>query len=79
MMALFDEEYILKTYIESKEREAAEKAAERAAKKAADIAKDKTKLSAQKLYKSGNPVEYIAEVLDVPPGEVEQWVGLVTV
>ena len=34
MMTLFDEEYILKTYVEQEKREAAEKATEKATKEA---------------------------------------------
>lgn len=69
MMTLFDEEYILKTYIESERREAAEQAAEQA--------REKTKVSAQRLYKKGNSVEDIAEILDVSKEDVEQWIGLI--
>ena len=42
MMMLFDDDYILKTYIESEKREAAEKAAKKAAKKAAEEAIQKS-------------------------------------
>ena len=62
MMTLFNEEYILKTYVESREKEASEK----------------TKIgTAQKLYKKGNTIEDIADTLDVSVKEVEQWLGLV--
>ena len=62
MMTLFNEEYILKTYVESREKEASEK----------------TKIgTAQKLYKKGNTIEDIADTLDVSVEEVEQWLGLV--
>ena len=62
MMTLFNEEYILKTYVESKEKEASEK----------------TKIGlAQKLYKKGNSVGDIADILDSSVKEVEQWLGLV--
>ena len=62
MMTLFSEEYILKTYVESREKEASEK----------------TKIgTAQKLYKKGNTIEDIADTLDVSVEEVEQWLGLV--
>ena len=64
MMTLFNEEYILKTYVESREKEASEK----------------TKIgTAQKLYKKGNSIEDIADTLDVSVKEVEQWIGLVGV
>ena len=62
MMTLFNEEYILKTYVESREKEASEK----------------TKIgTAQKLYKKGNTIEDIADILDASVKEVEQWLGLV--
>ncbi len=62
MMTLFNEEYILQTYVESREKEASEK----------------TKIgTAQKLYKKGNTIEDIADTLDVSVKEVEQWLGLV--
>lgn len=62
MMTLFNEEYILKTYVESREKEASEK----------------TKIgTAQKLYKKGNSIEDIADILDASVKEVEQWLGLV--
>ena len=64
MMTLFNEEYILKTYVENKEKEASEK----------------TKIGlAQKLYKKGNSVGDIADILDTSVKEVEQWLGLVRV
>ena len=50
MMTLFDEEYILKTYIEQEKRDAAEKAVEEAAKQATQKVKRET---AQKLYQKG--------------------------
>ncbi|MCI9379138.1 MAG: hypothetical protein HFI06_11655 [Eubacterium sp.] len=62
MMTLFSEEYILKTYVESREKEASEK----------------TKIeAAQKLYKKGFSVEDIADTLNAPVKEVGQWLGLV--
>lgn len=62
MMTLFNEEYILKTYVESREKEASEK----------------TKIgTARKLYKKGNTIEDIADILDASVKEVEQWLGLV--
>ena len=55
-------EYILKTYVGSKEKEASEK----------------TKIGVvQKLYKKGNSVGDIADILDASVKEVEQWLGLV--
>lgn len=64
MMMLFNKEYILKTYIESEKREATEKA---------------MKLSAQRLYKKGLSIEDIAESLDIPKEDVEQWIELVEI
>lgn len=64
MMTLFNEEYILKTYVENKEKEASEK----------------TKIGlAKKMYKKGNSVGDIADILDTSVKEVEQWLGLVRV
>ena len=61
MMSLFDDEYILKTYVADKEKEAAKKAA---------------KTAALKFYKKGVSIEDIADSLDVPKEEVEEWLGL---
>ena len=66
MMTLFDEEYILKTYVEQEKREAAEKAAEKA-----------TKEAARKLYQKGTSVADIADVLSVTEQEVKQWLDIV--
>ena len=70
MMTIFDEEYILKTYIEQEKREAAEKA-ERKAKEAA-------KEIARKLYQKGTSTADIADAMSVPEDEVRQWLGLVS-
>ena len=69
MMSLFDDEYILKTYVADKEREAAERATKKAAYQTA-------KSAALKFYKKGISVEDIADSLDVPKEEVEEWLGL---
>ncbi len=70
MMTLFDKEYILKTYVESKKLEAAREGEKRGA--------EKTKIEiAQRLYKTGNSVEDIADIFDASVKEVEQWLGLV--
>ena len=61
MMSLFDDEYILKTYVADKEKEATKKAA---------------KTAALKFYKKGVSIEDIADSLDVPKEEVEEWLGL---
>ena len=83
MMMLFNKEYILKTYIESEKREAAEKAAEKAAKKATERAtkeaEEKMKLSAQRLYQKGVSIEDIAESLEISKEDVEQWIELVEI
>lgn len=66
MMALFNEEYILKTYLESEKQEAEKRVSE------------KIKIrTAQKLYKKGSSIEDIADILDSSVKEVEQWLGLV--
>ena len=74
MMTIFDEEYILKTYIEQEKREAAEKAAVKAAKQAAQKALKET---AKKLYQKGTSVADIADAMSMPEDEVKQWLGLV--
>ena len=66
MMTLFDEEYILKTYVEQEKREAAEKATEKA-----------TKEAARKLYQKGTSVADIADILSVTEQEVKQWLDIV--
>jgi len=66
MMTLFNEEYILKTYVESEKQEAEKRGSE------------KMKIgTAQKLYKKGSSIEDIADILDASVKEVEQWLGLV--
>lgn len=80
-MTLFNDEYILKTYIESERREAAKAAAEAAAnaataavtKRAAAEAIEKSKRIAQKMFQKGKAVEYIAYCLDASVEEIEQW------
>ena len=69
MMMLFDDDYILKTYIESEKREAAEKAAKKAAEKA-------ERKAAQNFYKLGNSIPDIAKALEVSVQQVEKWLGL---
>lgn len=75
MMTLFDEEYILKTYIEQEKREAAEKAAEEAAKQATQKVQRET---AKKLYQKGTSVADIADAMSVTEEEIKQWLGLVS-
>ncbi len=62
MMMLFDKEYILKTYVENKEREATERVNSEIAKR---------------MYKRGSSIEEISDILDTPLKMVEQWLGLV--
>ena len=81
MMMLFDDDYILRTYIESEKREAAEKAAKKAAKKAAEEATQKAtqnadRKAAKNLFKLGIPVSDIAKALEVSVQQVEKWLGL---
>lgn len=61
MDMLFDEEYILDTYIESERREAAEKAARK---------------TARKLQQKGISTEDIADILDSSVKDVEEWLEL---
>ena len=68
MMTLFDEEYILKTYIEQEKRDAAEEA-ERKAKEAANE-------TARKLYQKGTSVADIADAMSLTEEEIKQWLGL---
>ena len=62
MMTLFNEEYILKTYVESREKEASEKA----------------KIgTAQRLHEMGISLQDIAKACQVTVETVEQWLSLV--
>ncbi len=79
MMTLFDDEYILRTYIASEVKEASEKAAKKAAKEAAKEAVEKAMSAAKKLYEKGSSVEDISEVLDIPVEKIKQWLGVVQV
>ncbi len=65
MMTLFNEEYILKTYIETEKQEAEKRGSVKAKRN-----------TAQKLYTKGSSIEDIADILDVSIKEVEQWLGL---
>ena len=67
MMTLFDDEYILKTYIAEKEKEATQRAAQKVAQKAAG-----------RLHQKGMPVADIADALSVTEKEVEEWLGLIS-
>lgn len=66
MMMLFDDDYILRTYIESEKREAAEKAAKKAAKEATQKAtQNADRKAAKNFYKLGNSIPDIAKALEV--------------
>ena len=78
MMTLFNDEYILKTYVESQKKEAAQKAAQAAAQAATQAATKNTKADvARKLYKKGSSVEDIADTLSVTTEDVENWLNLI--
>lgn len=70
MMTLFNEEYILKTYVESREKEAAMEGEKRGSEKA----KMET---AQRMYEMGISVQDIAKASEVSIETVEQWLGLI--
>lgn len=77
MMMLFDDDYILRTYIESEKREAAEKAAKKAAKEATQKAtQNADRKAAQNFYKLGNSIPDIAKALEVSVQQIEKWLGL---
>ena len=76
-MMLFDDDYILKTYIESEKREAAEKAAKKAAEEATQKAtQNADRKAAKNFYKLGNSIPDIAKALEVSVQQVEKWLGL---
>lgn len=66
MMTLFNEEYILKTYVESEKLEAEKRGAEKKAKE-----------TAHRLYEIGVSVQDIAKASQVSVETVKQWLGLV--
>ena len=70
MMTLFDDEYILRTYVESEKKAAAQKAAQEAEEQ-------NSKRIALKMYGKGNSVESIADILGKSVEDVERWVGLI--
>ena len=77
MMMLFDDDYILRTYIESEKREAAEKAAKKAAEEATQKAtQNAVRKAAKNFYKLGNSIPDIAKALEVSVQQVEKWLGL---
>ena len=71
MMTLFDEEYILKTYIEQEKRDAAEEAAKQATQKV-------QRETAKKFYQKGTSVADIADAMSVTEEEIKQWLGLIS-
>ena len=71
MMTLFDDEYIYKTYVESKKKEAAQKAAQEATRKANEKA-------ARRLYENGVSLDVIARAVGQPVETVEKWLGFVS-
>lgn len=93
MSILFDDEYIMRLYVEDKvqeareeaekelkeaakkaTKEAIEKVAKKAAKEAAEEAKRKNREMTKKLSSMGMDVQKIAEVIDVEPSQVEEWI-----
>ena len=89
MSFLFDDEYIMRLYVEDKVQEAreeaekelkkaskkaAKEAAKKAAKKAVEEAKRKNIEVAQRLFSMGMEVQKISEVIDVEPSQVEEWI-----
>ncbi len=74
MSFLFDDEYIMRLYVEDKVQEAREEAEKEAAKKAVEEAKRKNIEVAQRLFSMGMEVQKISEVIDVEPSQVEEWI-----
>ena len=66
MMTLFNEEYILKTYVESREKEGEKRGVEKAKMEIA-----------QRMHEMGISVQDIAKASQVSVETVEQWLGLV--
>ena len=83
MMTLFDDEYIYRTFLASKEKEAEERGdkrgEKRGEKKAEKRAEKRAKEATRKLYERGNSPEDIAEILDIRVEEVRLWLGLTSV
>ncbi len=71
MMTLFDEEYILKTYVEGEKQQAAREGEKRGAVKA----KIET---AQRLHEMGIGVQDIAKASQVPVETVKQWLDMIS-
>ncbi len=71
MMTLFDEEYILKTYVEGEKQQAAREGEKRGAVKA----KIET---VQRLHEMGIGVQDIAKASQVPVETVKQWLDMIS-
>lgn len=76
MMTLFDDEYILRTHINVRVKEAVEEASEKAAKKATLEAENRARQIAARMYNKRIKPDEIAELLDVPLETVESWLNL---
>lgn len=80
VMTLFDDEYILRTHINVRVKEAVEEAveeaSEKAAKKATLEAENRARQIAARMYNKGIKPDEIAELLDVPLETVENWLSL---
>lgn len=89
MSFLFDDEYIMRLYVEDKvqeareeaekelreeAKEAAKKAAKKASEEAAKKAERKNREMTQRLFSMGMEVQKIAEVIDVESSQVEKWI-----
>lgn len=74
MSFLFDDEYIMRLYVEDKVQGAREEAEKEAAKKAVEEAKRKNIEVAQRLFSMGMEVQKISEVIDVESSQVEEWI-----
>lgn len=74
MSFLFDDEYIMRLYVEDKVQGAREEAEKEAAKKAVEEAKRKNIEVAQRLFSMGMEVQKISEIIDVESSQVEEWI-----
>ena len=74
MSFLFDDEYIMRLYVEDKVQGAREEAEKEAAKKAVEEAKRKNIEVAQRIFSMGMEVQKISEIIDVESSQVEEWI-----
>lgn len=74
MSFLFDDEYIMRLYVEDKVQEAREEAEKELKEAAKKEAKRKNREMTQRLFLMGMEVQKIAEVIDVEPSQVEEWI-----